>query len=182
MLFGLFKKTEEPIRIILNQSSASASKIEYLASNVGDIEIVWFLLLVYARMYRNCSSHFKIYKDDLNNSFKDIQKNSSFESMDYELITSQLIEVYNIGESLDKNTQMTLRKGKAGYSIFVGNMATKNPNLYFHCASLLLLPKIKDKIKYLNCLIDFSNKLNNKPISIMDAVELPKRIIANNYY
>ena len=181
MLFGLFKKPEEPIRIILNQSSGSASEIEYIAPHVGDIEIVWFLLLIYTRMYKNCSSFFKTYKDDLNNSFKDIPKNSSFESMEYELVTSQLIEIYNIGESLNKNTKMTLQKGKTGYSIFVGDMATKNPNLYFHCANLLLLPKIKDQIKYLNCLIELANKLNNKSISVMDGIELPKRILANHY-
>ncbi|MBK9258009.1 MAG: hypothetical protein IPM42_21365 [Saprospiraceae bacterium] len=183
MLFGLFKKHEEPIRLILNQSSTSASRIEFIEQNVGDIEIVWFLLLIYARLYKNCCSFYKSYKDDLNNIFQNIPKNSPFESLNYEINTTKLIEINNISNYFNKkNAKINLRKGKNGYFISVGHYVTKNPTLYFHCASLLLLPKIKDKSKYINCLTDLANLLNNKPISIMEAVEFPERIISNNYY
>lgn len=179
-MFNLFKKNE-PIKAIIIQSSKFASKIDYISPTIEEKEIVLFLLLIYTRIYRNCCSYFKTYKNDLNNSFKDIPKGSSLQSINYEFVTSSLIDLYNMTDSKDKPTNFNLQKGKSGYSIFVGNMSTVNPNLYFHCSSLLFLDKIKNKERYLDCLIDLATELNNKSISMNQGVEIPRNIIAKNF-
>lgn len=179
-MFNLFKKNE-PIKATIIQGSKYASKINYISPTIEEKEIVLFLLLVYARIYRNCCSFFKIYKNDLNNSFKDIPKESTLESINYESVTSSLIDLYNMTDSRNKATQFNLQKGKFGYSIFVGNMSTVNPNLYFHCSSLLFLDKIKNKERYLTCLIDLATELNNKSISMNQGIKIPENIIAKNF-
>lgn len=152
-----------------------------ISPDIEEKEIVLFLLLIYARMYRNCYSFFKTYKDDLNNGFKDIGKGAKFEEVGYETVTESLIKLYNIGKSNEKKTTFSLLKWPAHYSINVGSMKTINPNLYFYCASLLLLPKIKNKEKFLHCLIDIANACSNKRISMSEGVSIPKKIVDSNY-
>lgn len=84
-------------------------------------------------------------------------------------------------DSRHKPTKFNLRKGKIGYSIFVGGMSTVNPNLYFHCASLLFLNKIKNQKRYMDCLIDLANDLNNKNITMKQGVEIPTKIVEKNF-
>lgn len=179
-MFNLFKK-KEPIKAIIIQNSKTASKIDFISPAIEEKEIVLFLLLIYARIYRNCCSYFKTYKNDLNNSFKDLPKNSTLESIGYKSITSSLIDLYNMNNANDKPTQFNLRKGKFGYTIYVGNMSTVNPNLYFHCSSLLLLDKIGNQERYLDCLIDLANELDNKNITMMQGVEIPRKIIEKSF-
>lgn len=179
-MFNLFKKNE-PIKAIIIQSSKTASKIDYISPTIEEREIVLFLLLMYARLYRNCCSFFKTYKNDLNNSFKDLPKGSTPDSIGYTSITSTLIDVYNISGAKHMPTKFNLRKGKFAYTIFVGNMSTVNPNLYFHCASLLFLDSIENQERYLDCLIDLANELDNKNISMMQGVEIPSKIVEKNF-
>ena len=179
-MFNLFRKNE-PIKAIIIQSSKTASKIDYISPTIEEKEIVLFLLLMYARIYRNCCSFFKTYRNDLNNSFKDIPKGSTPESIGYESITSSLIDLYNMADSKDKPTKFNLRKGKFGYSIYVGDMSTVNPNLYFHCSSLLFLNRIGNQKRYLDCLIDLANEIDNKNITMMQGVEIPRKIMEKNF-
>lgn len=179
-MFSFFRKKER-IKVDISQISKDHCKILKISSDIQEKEIVLFLLLIYARMYRNCFSYFKLYKDGLNNIFKGVSKEQKFEDFDYVFKIEKLINIYNVGESNETVTTISLLKWPKHYSINVGYMKTTNPNLYFYCASLLLLPKINDKNKFLHCLIDLAKACDNNDISMTDGINLPSEIV-NMYY
>jgi hypothetical protein len=180
-MFNLFHRNNEIIKTSINQTSNHASKMEFISTSIKEKEIVLFLLMIYARMYRNCCTFFKEYKNDLNDGFKDIEKNTSFEDIKFEHTTKLLIQLYNISSSKNKTTNINLRKWSTHYSIYVGRLSTINPNMYFYCAGLLMLDKINNKDVFLNCLIDMANTLNNRKISLKESLTIPSNIVDRNY-
>jgi hypothetical protein len=180
-MFNFFHRNNEIIKTSISQTSRYSCQIDYISTSVDEKEIVLFLLMVYARMYRNCCMFFKDYKNDLNDGFKDIDKNTQFEQIQFEQTTEMLIKLYNISESKEKITKINLRKWTNHYSIHVGKLSTINPNMYFYCASLLLLDKIQNKETFLYCLIDIANSLSNRTISVAEGLSIPLNIV-NKYY
>jgi len=185
---NIFKKTPI-IKSSIYQIKYTLSNIEYLSSEIKENEIVLFLLLIYARIYKNCYMQQNSYKDDLNNLLfameKDILSGSHVLKgyAEFILYITTLIKINGINKKQDIPTKINLNKIKSNYILYFGYISdtTIDPFLHLYSAILLFQNKINDKIKFIYCFIDLANRIHSRNITIMEAVNIPYYVMNNHY-